>query len=276
MHILVPCDFSNLSSLAFQTAVKFAGCTSGKVTLLHVIAASGDVLVDISGNLIETSEMDLSMVRSEMDIARERIDSMIKGSGYANVDFKVLPGQIEEVVTHETTISNYDLVIMGTHGAYGLKELFIGSHTEHVAMKSHAPVLAIKSADHSFSHIVFAASFAEPVIIPDIVLQFQKCFNATLHLLNVETKDSSINKQEVSRKMNEVASKYHIPADNVNIVPGFDVETGIENFCTEQNVGLVVMETKGRTGINRWINGCISAGLVNHTPYALLTFKKSK
>jgi nucleotide-binding universal stress UspA family protein len=276
MHILVPSDFSNLSNLAFQTAVKFAECTGGRVTLLHVIATSGDVLVDISGNLVESSDMDLSMVRSEMDIAREKIDSLIKGAGYANIDFKVLPGQIEDIVTRETTITKYDLVIMGTHGAFGLKELFVGSHTEHVAMKSHAPVLAIKSADHSFNHIVFAASFAESVIIPEVVLQFQKCFQATLYLLNVETKDSSINKQDVSSKMHEVASKYNIPADRINIVPGFDVETGIENFCTEQNIGLVVMETKGRTGINRWINGCISAGLVNHTPYALLTFKKSK
>ncbi|MBK9425472.1 MAG: universal stress protein [Bacteroidetes bacterium] len=274
MHILVPCDFSNLSNLAFQSAVKLAECSNGTVTLLHVIAAGGDVLVDISGNLIETSEMDLSMVRSDMDIARARIDSMIRSTGYANVDFKVLPGQIEEVVTHETTLSNYDLVIMGTHGAYGLKELFIGSHTEHIAMKSRSPVLAIKSADHSFANIVFASSFSEPVLIPHVVLQFQKCFNATLHLLNVETKDSTINKQEVSHKMNKVASNYHIPVDRLHIVPAFDVETGIENFCTEQNVGLVAMETKGRTGINRWINGSISAGLVNHTPYALLTFKQ--
>ena len=276
MHILVPCDFSNLSRLAFQSGIKLAECTGGKVTLLHVIAAGGDVLVDISGNLIESSEMDLSMVKSEMDIAREKIDSMIKSARYENVDFKVLPGQIEEVVTHETSISNYDLVIMGTHGAYGLKELFVGSHTEHVAMKSHAPVLAIKNPDHSFKDIVFAASFAEAIIIPTIVLQFQKCFNANLHLLNVETKDSTINKQEVSNRMNEVGSKYQIPVERLHIVPGFDVETGIENFCTDKNIGLVVMETKGRTGINRWINGCISAGLVNHTPFALLTFKKSK
>jgi hypothetical protein len=43
----------------FKRPLSLPDALDGKVTLLHVIAASGDVLVDISGNLIETSEMDL-------------------------------------------------------------------------------------------------------------------------------------------------------------------------------------------------------------------------
>ena len=57
---------------------------------------------------------------------------------------------------------NADLIIMGSHGASGLKELLTGSNTEKVIRFAEAPVLVLKSElkDVDFSDIVFATDFS--------------------------------------------------------------------------------------------------------------------
>jgi hypothetical protein len=52
-----------------------------------------------------------------------------------------------------------------------------------------------------------------------------------------------------------------------------DLEQGLEDYCEQNKSGLLVIESKGRRGLNQWISGCISADLVNHYQHALLTFK---
>ena len=41
--------------------------------------------------------------------------------------------------------TNADLIIMGSHGASGIKELLIGSNTERVVRNANIPVLIVKN-----------------------------------------------------------------------------------------------------------------------------------
>ena len=54
-----------------------------------------------------------------------------------------------------------DLIVMGSHGASGLKEMFVGSNAEKVVRTSDVPVLVIKNEHRSFnvSDFVFASDF---------------------------------------------------------------------------------------------------------------------
>jgi nucleotide-binding universal stress UspA family protein len=45
---------------------------------------------------------------------------------------------------------NVDLVVMGSHGASGFQEMFVGSNTEKVVRNSDVPVLVIKKEEEDF------------------------------------------------------------------------------------------------------------------------------
>src|SRR5690606_39285832 len=69
-------------------------------------------------------------------------------------------------LVNEVAISNdVDLIVMGSHGASGFKEVFIGSNTEKVVRTSEIPVLVIKNEEtHTFfENVVFAIDLGAEV-----------------------------------------------------------------------------------------------------------------
>ena len=57
--------------------------------------------------------------------------------------------------------NDVDLIVMGSHGASGFKEMFIGSNAEKVVRNSEVPVLIIKQKEDNFqvNDFVFASDF---------------------------------------------------------------------------------------------------------------------
>ena len=51
---------------------------------------------------------------------------------------------------------NADLIVMGSHGATGIKEFFVGSNTEKVVRHSEIPVMVIKKRMEKFNPTSFA------------------------------------------------------------------------------------------------------------------------
>ena len=75
---------------------------------------------------------------------------------------------------------------MGSHGANGFKELFIGSNTEKVVRTANIPVLVIKNehTDFNIKDFVFATDFGEESRWSFTQAQkFAKAMDAKMHLL---------------------------------------------------------------------------------------------
>jgi nucleotide-binding universal stress UspA family protein len=51
------------------------------------------------------------------------------------------------------------------------------------------------------------------------------------------------------------------------------VEDGIVHFVAKYDIDIITIGTNQRTGLNKIINGCVSADLVNHVYKPILTFK---
>ena len=86
-----------------------------------------------------------------------------------------------------------DLIVMGSHGASGFKEMFIGSNAEKVVRNSEIPVLIIKkeAGDFEVKKFVFASDFADEIKKPFAkVVEFANKFDAELHLVMINTPSS--------------------------------------------------------------------------------------
>ena len=92
----------------------------------------------------------------------------------------------EEIIKH-IPFHHHDFVVMGSHGASGAKELFVGSNAQKVLRDATVPVLIIKEKSKwPVKNVVFASNFEEDVIEPfRTVVNFADLNESNIHLLYV-------------------------------------------------------------------------------------------
>lgn len=165
---------------------------------------------------------------------------------------------------------------MGSNGASGFKEMFVGSNTEKVVRTSNTPVLVIKNNHPEFNitDFVFATDFSDEGRGALTKAQkFAKKVDAKMHLLYVNTPagfKTSVQAQEI---MENFVRGMDVENYSLNIYNDTSVEKGILNFTHFINAQLIGMGTHGRKGISHFLNGSISEDMVNHANMPVITFK---
>jgi nucleotide-binding universal stress UspA family protein len=181
-----------------------------------------------------------------------------------------------EGVLNITKRNNIDFIVMGSHGANGFNEFFIGSNTEKVVRYSDVPVLVVKNEIETFqaNNFVFASDFSNEIKKPFAkMLQFAKTYNSHLHLVMINTPNSFKPTKTADRIMKEFISDFDYPNHSLHIYNDMNVEKGILNFSSAKKADLIGMCTHGRTGFAHFFNGSISEDLVNHAVKPVITFK---
>ncbi|MBT8318858.1 MAG: universal stress protein, partial [Gramella sp.] len=169
-----------------------------------------------------------------------------------------------------------DLIVMGSHGARGFQEMFIGSNTEKVVRHSEIPVLVIKNEIPEFeiSNFVYAtdANPAQKDVLRKAI-NFANTMGATVHLLFVNTPNDFVTSKEAHQKLKEFVQDQDIDHYKIHIYNDISVEQGILNFANKIDAGLIGIGTHGRKGLAHFFNGSISEDLVNHARRPVVTFK---
>jgi nucleotide-binding universal stress UspA family protein len=170
-----------------------------------------------------------------------------------------------------------DLIVMGSHGASGFQELFIGSNTEKVVRTSEVPVLVIKKDEPNFnpSAFVFASNFAPEIKKPFAqAVDFANSFKAKLHLVYVNTPNNFKSTHAAEKLISDFAAGFTIVNGySTHVYNDLDVEKGVLHFANSINADLIGMCTHGRAGLAHFFNGSISEDLVNHAVRPVVTFK---
>lgn len=149
--VLIPTDFSESAKNAFDYAVKLLGSEAYSFILMNSYASNssgGGMLVSMDDVLEKEAVRDL---KREVLLLKEK---------YGNIDLQIKTqvGTIEEAVRRVNVEGEIDYVIMGTHGASGLKKMFTGSNTLRVIENVVRPVIAVPD-NYTFTSlktIVFA------------------------------------------------------------------------------------------------------------------------
>ncbi|MCK0135090.1 universal stress protein [Arenibacter sp. S6351L] len=114
--------------------------------------------------------------------------------------FNILTDEIEEVTERE----GIDIIAMGTQGATGAKEIFLGTQTVHVIKKARIPVLAIPNgyAFKEIDSIVFPTDYTTPYDPKSLgfLAELSKVHKAKLIVLNVKEDYALDEKQNVHKK----------------------------------------------------------------------------
>jgi len=141
-NILCPVDFSDCSTKAFYRAVGYCQHFAAKLTVLSV-REGGPVSFyeDVSSGrenlsvLREGLVTRLDLLQEEGKISREERDRIF---------LETRNGKPYEEILRFAIQQQTDLIVMGTHGNTGFKNLFMGSQAERVVRRAPCDVLTVK------------------------------------------------------------------------------------------------------------------------------------
>ncbi len=274
-RILVPVDFSDQAKFACKAAASIAKRTNSEVILLHMFDVPSDT-VDPGNSSNSNSGAQAIYYMKGVHKKFEQFMAMPCFEGLVvkeDVRFhKAFEGVIEESKKLEV-----DLIVMGSQGATGLKEMLVGSNTEKVVRLSHIPVLVIKEdmeGEFNIEDIVFASDFSDEIkkTFPK-VLEFRDLFNAKLHLLYINTIHKFESTKKTNKRLYDFIDSYELNNYSMNVYNDATIEEGILNFSREIDADVIAINTHGRSGLYNLFSESISKDLANHALRPVITFK---
>lgn len=270
--ILVPTDFSEQAENALKVAAMLAKSHNAEIYLLHMMEIpmqqtdQGTAQSDVPETLFF---MKLAQKRFENLMAQDYLEGItVHETVKADITFNEIKDSCKEL--------DIDFIVMGSHGATGLKEMFVGSNAEKVVRTSEVPVLVIKNEHHSFdvSDFVFASDFKnDNRDTYKQAVKFAEAFGSKIHLLLVITSSNFMTSYEAKSRINDFISGQSFKNYTITIHNDTSVEHGILNVSKDLDADLIGISTHGRQGIAHFFNGSISEDLVNHAKRPVITFK---
>ncbi|MBP7821747.1 MAG: universal stress protein [Saprospiraceae bacterium] len=270
--ILVPTDFSPIANKALEVAVEIAKKHHAVIELLNVnvfpSSQIGTYYSIYSANLGSIDEAWKEII----DEAKKNVDECIAKYPSANIKPFVAESTdnfVDELLNHKA-----DLIVMGSNGAHGLKELMQGSNSEEVIRLATCPVLVVKNEDYVFkpSKIVFAVDLTKHVEFIQKAQSALPIENAEHHFLHVDTDMKSINYTQTKENMFTIAQSMGIRNIVTEVYEARTVEEGILEYAKNIGASIIVMYTHGRTGISHFFMGSIAEDVVNHSEVPVLTY----
>lgn len=270
--ILVPTDFSDHAEYALKAAAQIARGTGAEILLLHMLELPHE------GNDGAVSGSDIPEIIFFKNQAIIKFESLMNLDYLSDITVSEVTrfGKVYEGINGVAKKEGADIIVMGSHGASGFHEMFIGSNAEKVVRSSDIPVLVVKNEIREFSakNFVFASDFSEEIRKPFAqMLELAGTFGAHLNLVMINTPNSFKPTHVAEEIMSKFTSQIAYPDFSIHIYNDANVEKGVLNFANKVNADIIGLCTHGRTGFAHFFNGSISEDLVNHAVRPVITFK---
>lgn len=260
--ILVPYDFSECANDALRVAATIARSCSAEIDIVHVYE-------NVASTTAEKQRM-----REELDEKIKQIPKIDFLQGITLKKFMLREMSVSEIFKNEHLLEA-DLVVMGTHGAEGLRSV-VGSNTQRVVRNAPMPVLAIKKRIEDFrvENVVFASNFSPQDITNfNLFKPFFSLFNPRVHLLKVNTPKHFERSLDSSEAIGNFLADHDLEKYSTTIFNDITIEEGILNFAKSIDADLIAMSTHGRSGFFSVLSGSITEDVVNHASFPILSAK---
>lgn len=281
-HILFPTDFSSCSEHALPEAAEVAHRYGAKLTLLHVVAPAPEV--DTAAEVADRFPTQEAVERCVKDRTRDIDVAHAVAHGYSAAD-KVLA---------YAEANNVDLIVMGSHGRRGFSRAILGSESERVLRLAKCPVLTVSekierglarspkrilvpmdfspASDRALHFAMMIASdygtsvdavhvFDEPAVPPFLMDHTGSYFSA-----DPEMKERCVSSMQ---QHIDAVPDYGVPSE-LHVLQGRIIAT-IREFADERKSDLIVMGTRGLSGLDHVLLGSTTSHVLRTAPCPVLT-----
>jgi len=275
--ILVPIDFTETANRAMDEAIKLSKLIKAELFLIHVIEYGGYIFSVVpSTPAILPSMLDLGKA---VDKKMDTIKQEVKRKHGITPKVCITTGHIHAEIIDFSKKKKIDLIIMGTHGASGFKETFIGSNAQRVVTLSDIPVLTIqkkKKEKLGFKCILVPIDNSlhsrEKV---NIAISIANIYGAKIHLIGLIESNDKKEVNEIKHKLESVekiAKSYEIPFKSA-VVKGKHLAKIAMNYATKNKCDLIIINTGHESEVTGIFLGALAQQIVNHSKIPVLTWK---
>lgn len=139
--ILVPVDFSPVTSQVVSAAIALAAPTGSRLVVLHVLQPPA-VVADygLMGSFVLPVMETMGQAASSQ---LERLRKRIEARGLLATAVQVTGASSARLIASEAEKRSIDYIVMGSHGHTGFYDLLIGSTTGGVLKRAPCPVVIV-------------------------------------------------------------------------------------------------------------------------------------
>ena len=270
--ILVPTDFSDLSTVALRYAVQVAAQLKASIKIVSVVNVN-----TTSQTLMKWQKLEEEMLQIAEDDASRIIDEIRSEFGKkVDIHYQSLRGfPVEVVLDHFAVEDKVDLIIMGTKGATGVKKALLGSNAVAVIDHSSVPVLVVPgdAVFHGVRRIVYATDMEDLDAQIKIIAPYAKLFNAEISVLHVvPTRDTA--EIDVKQILGDLTKTSHYKAISFHVLKNDHVADAVEQFSKEHG-DLLALFTHKLDLYEKLFGKSITQHLAFHAKLPLLSFNKT-
>ena len=282
-RVLVATDFSETADLALIEAHERAGPAGALLVYCARPASPSPALLVTPAPPFES--------QSSADLREALIARMAQCTGRARDQFSVAVDDDEPYASIVKRAESWDadLVIVGYRGASGLSRVWLGGVAEKVARLAHCPVLVVRPKSGT-RRIVAGTDFSDPAL-PAVNAAYDEArrINGSViltHCLEMplmlpdgtgltgaevsagvldDIEASATHRLEAAVEASPVPAEYRLTRERPSVA--------LVRLAEAIEADLVVVGTRGRTGISRVLLGSVAEAVVRSAPCSVLVVR---
>jgi nucleotide-binding universal stress UspA family protein len=289
-HILVPVDFSTFSQSTVDYAVFIAEKYNAEITLFHAVVLFREDVDDEE----HLEAMEKVIRKKEKDRGKKlKAHCADAAKCGVTVHHDMVRGfSASDVILEYIDKHDFDMVIMGTHGHTGLKKWVYGSTAERIVRLSPIPVLTLHQdlkrrtlksvlipvdfSDYSKSAVQFgirmARDFQARCIFLHAVEQDAHPAFYAISTGSIFEENPDLPKR-IKKNMIQFTGVPESEADYVIVED--KAHKAIKRFAEEKDTDLIIMATRGLSGLEHFLLGSTAERVVAIAPCPVLTVERS-
>lgn len=274
--ILVPVDFSDTSVNALKLACQLAIRADADILILHV-NETVPYIIPVSEYAYTASAVNIEEYDQELKHRMQTLKAdILKESRFKDlrIDTAIEAGLMVPVVKKVAEDECSDLIVMGTMGASGWKEMLIGSNTERVIRHAPCPVLVIPAGIQELKMdrvLVPTTLKPEQIKVFNTTKTWQDLFGFDVEALYVSDPLNASTRAHVETEKNKIIDAtglrhvyLHLKGEAVK------EEDAIRAYADEAEADLIIMGTHQRHGLSHLLFGSLTENTANHTHVPVL------
>ncbi|EAR00078.1 universal stress protein [Maribacter sp. HTCC2170] len=274
-NIILPTDFSDNAWNAIFTALKIFENVDCNFILLNTYEPkmtnllgkkSRERLGVIYDSLSENSNIQLD----------KSIQYLSQNHKRTNHEFELVSvsNNVDQAINQLLLEREIDLIVMGTKGASGAKEVFMGSNTVRVIKKIRfCPILAVPD-EHDFKRlnaVVFPTNFTHVIGEEDLqsILEMASIWNAKINVLQIAeeyvlSEMQKKNKELLSKRLNGLDHQFH------RVEMWNNVADAVNDFSKKEDIDLIVLINYPHTFLEKLTRESVIRKMAFHTKIPIL------
>jgi nucleotide-binding universal stress UspA family protein len=268
-HVVVAVDHSDNSVPATQAAALLCRELEARATLVYVVEPLPNTLLE---------PVDTRVHASQVSWAEEQL-AELAGGVFANcdVDTRLVDGgePVAESICHVAQDVGATLIVMGTHGRSVVGHALFGSTATTVVRHATGDVLTVRPPmpRTTFRKIICAIDFSEgSKVALERAGMLCRHFPAELHAIHVvptpfwplQESLGGASKQALATandSLKQALTEARIDTPHAYVAEG-NPATQIQKLADQIDADLVVVGTRGLTGVKRWAIGSVAERVV--------------